>query len=95
MLIRWQALEQGDGIQRVKSAIHKLELAGFALVFVVVLGIVYGLHPVLIALAALIAGWIIAERNALRTRMDQWPFLKRYIDWTRVHEDLSNQERKV
>ena len=29
-----------------------------------------------------------AERNALRTRLAQWPVFKTYIDWKRVEEDL-------
>jgi hypothetical protein len=55
----------------------------------VVFGVAYGLHPAAIAVAAAAMGWIIAETNALRWRLAQWPTLKRYIDWQRVHEDLA------
>ena len=35
-------------------------------------------------------GWMIAERNALRTREAQWPIFKNYIDWKRVQDDLKD-----
>lgn len=41
-----------------------------------------------VAVAAAAMGWVIAERNALRTRLGQWPIFKTYIDWNRVEEDL-------
>jgi hypothetical protein len=33
-------------------------------------------------------GWVVAESNALRTRLAQWPVFMTYIDWKRVDEDL-------
>ena len=54
----------------------------------VVFAVVYKLHPVFVAVAATVMGWVIAERNALRSRIAQWPTFKRYIDWKRVQEDL-------
>jgi hypothetical protein len=50
--------------------------------------VIYRLHPALVVVAAAGMGWVIAERNALRTGLAQWPVFKTYIDWKRVEEDL-------
>jgi len=71
-----------------------LWIAGLLLCIVVIFGISYGLHPVVVAIAAVVMGWVIAERNALRTRLSQWPILRRYIDWKRVQEDLAENKEK-
>ena len=63
-------------------------VVGLVLFLFVVLGVVYQLHPALIAVAAAATGWVVAERNALRTRIAQWPTFKNYIDWKRVQDDL-------
>ena len=34
---------------------------------------------------------LIAERNALRSRLPMWNKLKHYIDWNRVQEDLEGE----
>ncbi len=95
LLLRWQALDKGEGIQQVKSTIRRLDLFGFAFSFAIVYCIFFKLHPVFIALAAAALGWVTAERNALKTRMDQWSFLKQYIDWERVEKDLAEDEHKT
>jgi hypothetical protein len=55
------------------------------------LGGIYGLHRAAIALLAAIGGWLIAESNALQTRMAQWPIFKQYINWERVAADLGDK----
>ena len=57
---------------------------------VVGFGVIYGLPSIGIAIAAAAFGWVIAETNALRDRMAQWPELKQYIDWQRVHQDIGD-----
>ena len=52
----------------------------------------YGVHSAGIAIAATALGWIVAETNALRNRLTQWPIFKQYIDWQRVHQDIGNPE---
>lgn len=88
LLSRWHSLEAGDGLCKVKRMARALELISLLLVVVVVLGIFYKAHPAIIAVAAMASGWVIAERNALSSRVEQWPILKGYINWARVHEDL-------
>ena len=95
LLLRWQALEKGDGIQQAKSLLRKLDLIGFAFSFAVVYCIFFKLHPIFVVLSAVALGWVVAERNALKTRMDQWSFLKQYIDWKRVEQDLSNEDSSL
>jgi hypothetical protein len=69
---------------------HVLSAVGLLLFVFVVLAVAYALHPVAVAVAATSLGWVIAERNALRARVSQWPIFKRYIDWKRVHEDSTH-----
>jgi|ERR1044071_5884840 hypothetical protein len=95
LLVRWQSLEQGDGLRRAASSARLFWFVGLALFLFVVFGILYRLHPVAVAVAAAVMGWVTAERNALRTRLVQWPIFKHYIDWKRVQEDLSNDNKKA
>ena len=95
LLMRWQALEKGDGLRRVSSLVRVLWVLGLVLCLVVVFGIFYGWPTVAVAVAAAVMGWIIAETNALRSRLAQWPLFKRYIDWRRVEEDLSSSDTQV
>ena len=72
-----------------------LWLVGLVLTLFVIFGIFYQLPPVVIAIAAGIVGWVVAERNALRTRLVQWPILQRYIDRKLVQADLSNERKEA
>ena len=90
LLARWRSLDEGDGLRRATSTSHILGGVGLLLCVFVVFAVAYKLHPVAIALAAAAMGWVIAERNALRIRVAQWPILRRYIDWKRVREDSSD-----
>ena len=62
--------------------------AGMLLAICIGIAVAYGLHPGFIAIASAAVGWIIAERNALRSRISQWPIMRNYIDWQRVRADL-------
>jgi hypothetical protein len=88
LLTRWQLLERDGGLRRAVSTARMLRIVGLVLFLFVVFGVVYSLHPALIAVAAAVMGWVVAERNALRTRITQWPIFKNYIDWKHVQEDL-------
>ena len=88
LLSRWQSLEKDGGLRRADSMARVLWVVGLVLFLFVVLGVLYHLHPALIAVAAAVMGWVVAERNALRTRIAQWPIFKSYIDWRRVQDDL-------
>ena len=88
LLTRWQSLEKDDGVKRATSKARALWIIGLMLFIFVVFAVVYRLHPALIAVAATVMGWVIAESNALRTRLAQWPIFRAYIDWKKVEEDL-------
>ena len=88
LLTRWQSFEKDGGLQRAASMARALWFVGLVLCIFVVFAVVYRLHPAIVAVAAATMGWVIAERNALRTRLGQWPIFKAYIDWKRVEEDL-------
>jgi hypothetical protein len=88
LLTRLDSLENGDGFRRAKLVGRVLFLVGLLLAAFVGVAIAYGLHPAFIAVSAAAVGWVIAERNALRSRISQWPIMRNYIDWQRVHADL-------
>jgi hypothetical protein len=84
LLIRLDSLEKGDGLRRAKWVGRVLLVVGLLLAIFIGFAVAYGLHPGFIAVAAAAVGWIIAERNALRSRISQWPIMRNYIDWRRV-----------
>jgi hypothetical protein len=88
LLTRLQSFEKGDGLQRAKSVGCVLFVVGMLLAICIGIAVAYGLHPGFIAIASAAVGWIIAERNALRSRISQWPIMRNYIDWHRVEQDL-------
>ena|ERR1700676_5398263 len=88
LLARLDSLEKGDGIRHAKSVGRILFVVGLLLAIFVGIAMAYGLHPGFIAVAAAALGWIIAERNALRLRISQWPIMRNYVDWQRVQADL-------
>jgi hypothetical protein len=95
LLARWQSLEQGDGLRQARSFARLLWLIGLVLCLFVVFGIIYRFPPVAVAVAATTMGWVTAERNALVTKLAQWPTFKRYVDWKRVGEDLANGKQEA
>lgn len=88
LLLRWHSLEKEDGLRRAKATVRVFSFVGLALSIFIVFGIVYKVHPIAIAVAAAALGWVIADRQALRSRLVQWPAIRRYFDWKLVEEDL-------
>jgi len=77
-----------QGIQFTASRARALWFVGLVLCIFVLFAVVCRLHPAFVAVAAAVMGWVVAESNALRTRIAQWPIFKTYIDWKKVEEDL-------
>jgi hypothetical protein len=92
LLTRWQSLEKNGGLQRAGATARTLRIVALVLCIFTVFAVVYRLHPVFVAVAAAVMGWMIAESNALRTRFAQWPIFKSYIDWKKVEEDLKGDD---
>lgn len=88
LLTRLDSLEKGNGLQRAKSVGLVLFVVGLLLAIFIGIAVAYRLHPGFIAIASAAVGWMIAERNALRSRISQWPIMRNYIDWHRVEQDL-------
>lgn len=92
LLKRWQSLRSDGGLKRAASARRWLWALGLILLLIVVFGLYYHLPSLAVATAAAAAGWVIAEHNALRSRMTQWPAISGYIDWERVSNDLDSSQ---
>lgn len=92
LLKRWELLRSGAGLARATSVARGLWFLGLALFLLVVFGIYYKFSPVALVVASLATGWVVAERNALESRISQWPTFARYIDWQRVDADLSSKQ---
>jgi hypothetical protein len=90
LLARWQALEAGDGLLRAALIARVLWFVGLGLAVFVALAVAYKFHPAFVAVAAAVMGWTIAERNALRPRIAQWPIFRIYVDWDRVKRDAGD-----
>jgi hypothetical protein len=88
LLSRWQSLEKNSGLQHAALKARALWFVGLVLCLFVVLAVIYRLHPAFVAVAAAAMACVVAESNALRARLAQWPIFKTYIDWKRVEEDL-------
>lgn len=91
LLQRWQALRDGNALKRAASMARTLWVIGLLLALFAAYAIVARLSPVISAAAAGVCGWVIAESNALRTRIAQWPIFKEYVDWSRVQKDLGHE----
>lgn len=90
LLLRWYSLSQSDSLRRAKSMALTLWIVGLVVFVLVAVAIARGASPVLIACGAAVAGWVIAETNALRTRIAQWDTFKKYLDWQRIEQDLKD-----
>src|SRR5438132_3245376 len=92
LLRRWKALRDGAGSRQASSRVRLLWILGFLCFLIAVFGIFYRWPAIIVAVAAFASGWLTAERNALRTRLRQWPLFQQYIDWHRVDEDLPSSD---
>jgi hypothetical protein len=90
LLARWHALSQSDALQRTRSMALTLKVVGVVVVILVVVAIANAVSPILVAIGAAVAGWVIAETNALRTRVVQWNTFQTYLDWNRIEKDLQD-----
>jgi hypothetical protein len=90
LLLRWQSLSRSDALERAKSAALGLGAVSFVGAGLVVIAIVQDASAVWVAPGAAVVGWLVAEANALRTRIAQWETFKRYLDWQRIELDLKD-----
>ena len=93
ILRRWAALERGDGVVRARWVKRGCIIAALVLFEAGWLAGTYWKSPAYVPLMiGVIAGWLIAESNALDYRMRAWPIIRRYIDWERVHQDIETED---
>jgi hypothetical protein len=91
LLTRWESLRSGTGLARATFVARILWLLGPVLFLVVVMGLNYELPPAILVAVSAVMGWVIAERNALKSRIAQWPTIASYIEWERVSNDLDGK----
>jgi hypothetical protein len=88
ILDRWMALEKGNGIEYGRAICRRLNIAACVLAAgVIALGAYWGYRTFIPVLPSIAIGWLVAERNALSSRIDQWPTVRRYLDWERIERD--------
>ena len=88
LLLRWQSLNEAEAMKRSRKHMLVFRCTGLVAFFAAATGIALDRSSAAVAVPAIAFGWIVAETNALRTRMDQWPIFKRYINWQRIADDL-------
>ena len=76
-------------MERAKFASRKLFFIGILLTGIVAVLMFFKANSIFIALVSAVIGWSIAERNALRSRINLWPKLEKYLSWEAIHERLS------
>ena len=88
-LKKWKYLKEGGGIERASSMSTSLFFIGVFLSVVVVLLIYFQAHSSIVATASVAIGWVVAEKNALRSRVAMWPKLEKYLNWELINEHIS------
>jgi len=51
---------------------------------------IFGIRYLAAGVPSIAIGWLIAERNAVDSRIKMWPTFSQYIDWQRVEKDLAD-----
>jgi uncharacterized membrane protein YqgA involved in biofilm formation len=88
-LKQWKALKEGGGMESASTKSASLFSVGALLSVVVVLLIYFQVHSSIVAIVSVAIGWIIAERNALNSRIEMWPKLEKYLNWEIINESIS------
>ena len=90
LLLRWLTLSKPGELQRVKSRAMTLWIFGLIVFLIVAIAIAKAQSPIFIVAGGMVVGWLIAETNALRSRIGQWDTFQRYLDWARIEHDAED-----
>ena|SRR5262249_42191649 len=90
LLLQWRLLEDDGNLRAVDWRWRLFNFVGLLCSLAVVFGLIYGLHPIAIAVAAAIGGAMAAQTTFVLTRRNRWPIFKKYINWQQVHDDLKD-----
>jgi hypothetical protein len=90
-LKRWSDLRSAEKVKRIKQIALILRLTSAALCAVLVVGVSESAPALFNVTVAFLFGWLVAESNALRTRIELWPVLMRNINWERVDQELQDE----
>lgn len=93
ILARWVGIETGNGLDKARRIVRYLSIAApVAFISPFVISRFLDLPWWIYLNAGTLAGWLMAERNALDWRVKSWPIVREYIDWGKVHADFSRTE---
>jgi len=87
ILQTWLSLKEAGGLLKAKRASNILLIIGLVISILLVFSIFYRLNPIISVILSFILGWSIAERNALRIRIEMWPKLEKYLNWDVIQEN--------
>ncbi len=90
MLQTWVAIKEECGLSKAKKTNKILLFLGVVLSIVVTYIFYYKINPLFSILPSILIGWSIAERNALRARIESWPKLEKYLNWKLIQENNKN-----
>ncbi|MDF1691692.1 MAG: hypothetical protein P1U47_04940 [Zhongshania sp.] len=88
-LKQWTELKEGSGIENASFISIKLFITGAFLSILVALLIFFQVHSAFVAIVSVAIGWVIAERNALLSKIALWPKLEKYLNWELIYEHVS------
>lgn len=89
-LKRWIAIEDGTGIDVATRIKRLLFVVGMCLSILILFSIVHGFHPAIVSVLSVLLGWSLAEGNALRSRIEQWPHIRKYLNWKLIRENAKH-----
>jgi hypothetical protein len=90
------SLEKGTGVEDARRVSRWLSVGGLVTCMAVCLfaTLVFGPWSMTVVMPSVVVGWMVSERNAVDSRIQQWPTMRRYINWKAVEADvLSETER--
>jgi hypothetical protein len=81
---------RGDGIEKGRQWVRYLSIVAFVFTAIAVfLSTLKGIWPLLLFVPGVAVGWLLAERNALQSRIEQWSTLSEYLDWPKIERDFN------
>jgi hypothetical protein len=88
LLLHWQSVNDDHSLRRARYQLKVLLCASSVLLFIVIVDIALGWSAIWITAPSAIFGFALGKAHSLRTHMDLWPLLRRYVNWQQITDDL-------